>query len=84
MFKSLKWEGKGLCVNGEYISNLRFADDLVIIAKEEEELINMLEELNEEGKKKGLEISIEKTKIMSKKEMEREGRYIPQRKIQIL
>ena len=72
MFKSLNWEGKGVCVNGKYINNLRLSDDLVIIAKEEEELTDMLEELNEEGKKKDLEVSIEKTKIMSTEEMERE------------
>lgn len=48
------WEEKGVRVNREYISNLRSADDLVIIVKEEDELIDMLEELNETGKKKAL------------------------------
>ena len=56
VFRRPSWEGKDVRVNGEYISNLKFADDLVIIAKEEDELLTTLEELNEDGKNNGLGI----------------------------
>lgn len=62
MLRKQGWERKGVYINREYISNLRFADDLVIIAKEDND---MLKKLNEAEKKKGLEISLEKAKIMS-------------------
>ncbi|MBF2449421.1 reverse transcriptase family protein [Listeria seeligeri] len=32
VFKTLDWIGRGVNVNGEYISHLRFADDMVIFA----------------------------------------------------
>jgi hypothetical protein len=33
MFKTLNWKGRGININGEYISHLRFADDIVIMAE---------------------------------------------------
>jgi hypothetical protein len=33
MFKTLSWKGRGININGEYISPLRFADDIVIMAE---------------------------------------------------
>lgn len=48
--KNSDTRGKEVRTNGEYKSNLRFADDFVIIAKEEDDLIDML--------------SVGKTKIM--------------------
>ncbi|KAA5553182.1 hypothetical protein F3G54_32575, partial [Pseudomonas aeruginosa] len=32
VFKTLDWNGRGININGEYISHLRFADDIVIMA----------------------------------------------------
>jgi hypothetical protein len=33
MFKTLSWKGRAININGEYISHLRFADDIVIMAE---------------------------------------------------
>ncbi len=30
VFKNLQWEDKGLKINGQYLNNLRFADDIVL------------------------------------------------------
>ena len=51
-------------INGEILNNLRFADDIILFAKTEEELKNLLEDLNREGKKDGMEMNKKKTKIM--------------------
>ena len=68
VFKTLDWSTKGLNVNGEYLSNLRFADDIVIFAKDEEELNTMLTEINTACVKIGLKMNISKTKMMSNTE----------------
>ncbi|KAK6760653.1 hypothetical protein RB195_021927 [Necator americanus] len=32
IMKSLSWEGRGICVDGSFLSNLRFADDIVLFS----------------------------------------------------
>ncbi len=32
IFRNLDWENKGIKINGEYLNNLRFADDVVVIS----------------------------------------------------
>lgn len=64
IFKQLEWSNKGININGKYLSNLRYADDVVITASSLEELIEMLEELNTASNKAGLKINETKTKVM--------------------
>lgn len=33
MFPTLEWENKGVTIDGENLNNLRFADDVALIAK---------------------------------------------------
>ena len=47
------------------ISNLRYADDTILIAESEEELKSLLMKLKEESEKAGLKLNIQKTKIMN-------------------
>ena len=47
------------------INNLRYADDTTLTAESEEELKNFLMKVNEESKKVGLKLNIQKTKIMA-------------------
>ena len=47
------------------INNLRYADDTTLMAESEEELKSLLIKLREESKKAGLQLSIEKAKIMA-------------------
>ncbi len=37
IFRKLDWEGKGL-INGQWLNNLRFADDIVLISSNMDEL----------------------------------------------
>ena len=54
----------GININGQVLSNLRFADDIILFANTEGELQHLLEELNEEGKKDEMKMNKKKTKIM--------------------
>ena len=50
---------------GEYINNLRYADDTTLMAESEEELKSPLTKGKEESEKFGLKLNIQKTKIMA-------------------
>ena len=54
----------GININGVGLSNLRFADDIILFAESEDKLKEMLEDLNNEGKKDGMKLNKKKTKIM--------------------
>ena len=64
IFRRLNWEKKGIKICGEYLNNLKFADDIVLFADNLETLQEMMEELQTESIKTGLKINIDKTKIM--------------------
>ena len=50
VFKELAWEKKGIRIDGSYLNNLRFADDIVLISSDVSELGEMLEQLNNAAK----------------------------------
>ena len=52
-------------IGGRTITNLRFADDIDGLAGEEEELDNLVERLEKAPTAYGMEISAEKTKLMT-------------------
>ena len=54
-------------IEGRTITNLRFADDIDGLARNEEELANSVERLDKTSSAYGMEISVEKTKLMTKK-----------------
>ena len=47
------------------INNLRYADDSTLMAESKEELKSFLTKVKEESKKVGLNLNIQKTKIMA-------------------
>ena len=55
----------GIKIAGTNINNLRYADDITVMAENEEELRSLLMKVKEEGKKVGLKLNIQKTKIMA-------------------
>ena len=52
-------------IAGRNINNLRYTDDTSLMAESEEELKNLLMKVKEESDKVGLELNIQKTKIMA-------------------
>ena len=47
------------------INNLRYTDDIILMAEREEELKSLLMKVKEESEKAGLKLNIQKTKIMA-------------------
>ena len=50
---------------GTNINNLRYADDTTLLVEREEELKSLLMKVKEESEKSGIELNIQKTKIMA-------------------
>ena len=50
----------GIKIAGRNISNLRYADDTILMAESEEELKSLLVEVKEESEKVGLKLDIQK------------------------
>ena len=55
----------GIKIARRNINNLRYADDITLMAESEEELKNLLMKIKEESEKVGLKVNIQKTKIMA-------------------
>jgi len=54
----------GIKIAGRNINNLKYADDITLMAEIEEELKSLLMKVKEESEKVGLKFNIQKTKIM--------------------
>ena len=67
-FRKLNWVDEGININGERLTNLRFADDVVLIAKSAEELEQMLDSLNTVSQEVGLTMNEAKTKVMTNRD----------------
>ena len=55
----------GIKIARRNISNLRYADDTILMAESEEELRRFLMKVKEESEKVGLKLNIQETKIMA-------------------
>ena len=54
----------GVKIGGTYISNLRYADDTALIAKSEEEIVQLTNSVNEVGNGMNLRLNVKKTKLL--------------------
>ena len=61
----LKEAQAGIKIAGRNINNLRYADDTTLMAESEGKLKSLLMKVNEESEKAGLNLNIQKTKIMA-------------------
>ena len=55
----------GIKIAGRHINNLRYADDITLMAESKEELKSLLMKVKEESEEVGLKLNIQKTKIMA-------------------
>ena len=55
----------GIKIARRNINNLRYADDTTLMAESEEELKSLLMSVKEESEKAGLELNIQKAKIVA-------------------
>ena len=62
-------KGEVICISEviarRNINNLRYADDTTLMAERKEELKSLLMKMKEESEKVGLELNIQKSKIMA-------------------
>ena len=61
--EALEWLGN-FKIGGKIIKSLKYADDLVLLAKEEKVLQDTIDRLIEIGGCYGMEMNVEKTKVM--------------------
>ena len=54
----------GIQVGGHNLNNLRHADDTVLLPKNKEDLQQLLDIVEEESRKKGLELNSKSTQVM--------------------
>ena len=64
IINKIDWEEKGINIDGEHLSHLIFADDIILIAHTPQELQEMLVDINNYSKPVGLNMHLGKTKIM--------------------
>ena len=55
----------GIKIAGGNINNLRYADDITLMAESEEKLKSFQKKVKEEGEKAGLKSNVQKMKIMT-------------------
>ena len=55
----------GIRISGRQINNLRYEDDIVLIAMSREELQRLLDKLNQVSESHGMSINTKKTKVMA-------------------
>ena len=54
VFEKLEWEEARIQINGEYLNNFRFGDDIVLKSKSTDKLQQMILQLHKENQKVGL------------------------------
>ena len=63
--KNLDWKDYGVVVNGNYLTHLAFADDIILVSENTKDLQYMLNSLQNVSKEIGREMKLQKTKIMT-------------------
>ena len=64
IFRKLNWENNGVKIDGEFLSNHRFPEDIFLCPERPQELQQMPQELSDESRRMGLKMNIAKTKVM--------------------
>lgn len=65
VFNSVDWQHKGINVDGRYLSHLAFADDVVVLSHNYDQLRQMITELTAASLQVGLKINVKKTKLLA-------------------
>jgi hypothetical protein len=76
MFKSLNWKGRGININGEYISHLRFVNDIFIMAETLQDRHLMLNDLADSSVRIGLRMNLEKPITICRAVLEVVQKYV--------
>nr|XP_049706068.1 uncharacterized protein LOC126056577 [Helicoverpa armigera] len=69
---SVPWTSKGIVIGNKRLTNLRFADDIVLFASTSAELQDMLQDLSRASREVGLQMNMSKTHTMTNSTKRRE------------
>ena len=50
IFENLNWEDKGININGRSLTHLRFADDIIVLSSNQQQLQELMADLNRASK----------------------------------
>src|SRR5688572_27516801 len=64
MIRKVMEEMEGISFGGVNITDLRYADDAVLVAHKKKKLQKMIDKLNDTCKECGMDINVKKTKVM--------------------
>ena len=78
----INWENKDVRIDGEHLSHLIFADDIVLIANSTSKLQDMLQDIHDISKPVGLKMHLGKTKIMCNKHVNKDDVIVDGKKIE--
>ncbi|XP_061379908.1 uncharacterized protein LOC133319452 [Danaus plexippus] len=65
IIRQLKWNERGLNVNDENLSHLRFVGDLIVFSESPKTLQHMLQQVSDRSEVAGLAMNLAKTKVMN-------------------
>ena len=82
IINKINWENKGVRIDGEHLSHLIFADDIVLIANSTSKLQDMLQDIHDISKPVGLKMHLGKTKIMCNKHVNKDDVIVDGKKIE--
>ena len=71
---ALKSTEAGASVGGQTVDNLRFADDIDLVAEDDEQLQELTDEVHISSQKYALKINVEKTKANDDRETAEDSR----------
>ena len=82
IINKINWENKGVRIDGEYLSDLIFAHDIVLIANSTSKLQEMFQDFHDISKPVGLKMHLGKTKIMCNKHVNKDDVIVEGKKIE--
>ena len=82
IINKINWENEGVRIDGEYLSHLIFADDIVLIANSTSKLQEMLQDIYDISKPVGLKMYLEKIKVICNKDVNKDDVIVDGKKIE--
>ena len=82
IINKINWENKGVRIDGEYLSHLIFADDIVLIANSTSKLQEMLQDIHDISKPVGLKMHLGKTEVICNKHLNKDDVIVDGKKIE--